>query len=111
MSKRRAWLIGYDIASPRRLRRVHRFLISRAFQVQYSVFAAALTAAEFDALWSGLARLIDPRRDDVRAWPLPERLDMLRIGRALPEGVLLSVTRSRALQGLLSAPPDEADVG
>ena len=75
------------------------------------MFAAALTAAEFDAMWGGLARLIDPRRDDIRAWPLPERLDMLRIGRVLPEGVLASVTRSRALQTLLSPPPDAVEPG
>ena len=103
MSGRRAWLIGYDITSPKRLRRIHRFLRARAFQVQYSLFVAAWTEVEFNTHWAGLARLIDPRRDDVRAWPLPENPQVDRIGQGLPEGVIAAMLRPRAVGKVLGA--------
>ena len=34
----RGWLITYDITDPKRLVRLHRFLVRRATPVQYSVF-------------------------------------------------------------------------
>lgn len=83
----RAWLIGYDIASPKRLVRAHRFLSRRAYALQYSLFLAILTRAELDETLRGLARLIHPARDDVRAWPLPENARFHSIGPGLPEGV------------------------
>lgn len=88
MAHRRVWLIGYDIASPRRLRRVAAWLEKHAIRVQYSLFLAAWTEAEFARVWRGLAERIDPRRDDVRAWPVPERPDVVVIGAALPAGVV-----------------------
>lgn len=71
MSGRRCWVVGYDIASPRRLRRVAKLLERQAVRVQYSVFVGSWTELEFDALWSAVAREIHPRADDVRAWPVP----------------------------------------
>ncbi len=100
---RQAWLIGYDIAAPRRLRRVHNLLKRRAFSVQYSLFAAALTTAERDRLLAELARLIHPRKDDVRFWPLPERLELMRIGRSGPVGLVCAIASPRPLARLLSS--------
>lgn len=104
MTERRAWLIGYDITSPKRLRRVHRFLCARAFAVQYSLFIAAWTEREFAAYWADLAGLIDPRRDDVRAWPVPENPWVARIGPGLPDGVLAAILRPRAVSRMLGSP-------
>jgi CRISPR-associated protein Cas2 len=98
---RKAWLIGYDIASPRRLRRVHRLLKRRAFPVQYSLFAAALTAVERDRLLAELGRLIHPRKDDVRFWPLPERVELLRIGPSGPVGFVTAIASPRPLARLV----------
>lgn len=104
---RKAWLIGYDIASPRRLARVHRLLKRRAFPVQYSLFAAALTAAERDRLLADLSRLIHPRKDDVRFWPLPERLELMRLGPTGPTGFVSAIASPRPLARLLCSWPDE----
>lgn len=97
----RAWLIGYDIASPKRLQRVHRFLSRRAYALQYSIFLATVTRAELDDILRGTARLIHPRRDDVRAWPLPENAKFQSIGPGLPEGILavLAGTPGKLLSG------------
>lgn len=70
MRRSGTWLVCYDIADRRRLARVHRWLVRHAVPVQYSVFIATGTAAEIDALVQGIARRIDPRRDDVRLYPL-----------------------------------------
>jgi CRISPR-associated protein Cas2 len=85
---RRLHLICYDIACPRRLGRVHRYLRVRAAPVQYSVFVAQLNRREASALVGGLANQINPREDDVRIYPLPEKLALRRLGRGvLVEGV------------------------
>jgi CRISPR-associated protein Cas2 len=64
------WLVCYDIAEPRRLARLHRWLSRRAVAVQYSVFVARCDAEALGELVVGLAQRIDPRRDDVRLYPL-----------------------------------------
>lgn len=80
-----AWRIAYDIADPRRLARVHRFLVERAVPVQYSVFWASLDRRALDAMLRGIAERIDPRADDVRFYPIPERPRIEWIGRpAIP---------------------------
>jgi len=95
MRARRTWIVGYDITSPKRLRRVAKFLEKSALRIQFSLFVGCWTEAEVDRVWSGLARLINPRCDDVRAWPVPEAADIATIGGALPEGMVLGDARSR----------------
>jgi len=105
MNARRTWIIGYDIASPRRLRRVARVLEKHAVRLQYSLFVATLTEPAFDRLWRTLAELINPRADDVRAWPVPEAALVETWGRGLPPGIVLGDHRSRSMAGLLGGLP------
>ncbi len=85
------WLVSYDVCQPRRLARVHRFLVRHALPVQYSVFVAELDRAELRALLAGLARLIDHRADDVRAYPLSGVMRGENLGRPeLPRGIGLA---------------------
>jgi len=91
----RNWLIAYDIADPRRLRRVHRFLSTQAVPVQYSVFATRLTPMKTGMMRTGLAQIIDESDDDVRIYPVPEPADLAVFGRkALPEGLSVISARS-----------------
>ncbi|GGG15705.1 hypothetical protein GCM10010964_00010 [Caldovatus sediminis] len=101
MPRRRTWLIGYDIASPRRLRRVARLLEKHAYRLQYSLFVGCWTTAELDALWAGLEALIHPRRDDVRAWPVAENAELELWGMGWPEDVVVGGVGSVPLQRLL----------
>lgn len=83
-----AFLICYDIASPRRLTRVRKYLVRHALPVQYSVFVGRFSRPALRALMAGLAARIDLREDDVRLYRLPERPDYVRLGSAaLPEGI------------------------
>lgn len=101
MRRRRAWLVGYDITSPKRLRRIAYWLEKRAVRVQWSLFIGVWTEAEFRLVWDGLAARIDSRRDDVRAWPVPEPADVEVIGAPLPEGVVYADGRLRAVMRIL----------
>ncbi|MGB5148226.1 MAG: CRISPR-associated endonuclease Cas2 [Porticoccaceae bacterium] len=90
MSRRQPYLVTYDIADPRRLQRVARCVGRRGLRIQYSVFLAQLTPRQRNKLAGELRRLIDPREDDVRIYPLPVRMEPIVYGRShWPEGVQL----------------------
>ncbi len=85
------FLIAYDIISPRRLGRMHRFLSEVAVPIEYSVFFATGEVEWVLKVLAEAATLIDKRRDDLRCYPLPRRGLKQRLGKAtLPEGVYWS---------------------
>ncbi|BBM69628.1 CRISPR-associated endonuclease Cas2 [Rhodothermus marinus] len=57
------WLIGYDIADPRRLQRVARLLEDYGQRLQYSVFLCRLEAEAIRQLRRGLLRIVDLEED------------------------------------------------
>lgn len=82
------FIIGYDIASPRRLQRVYREMCKHAAPLEYSVFLLVGSAVDKDRCLALLAQLIDAKKDDIRCYPLPQRGFQGRIGRAgLPAGI------------------------
>lgn len=88
MTKRRTWLIAYDICDHRRLARVQRFLSKEAIAVQYSVFVTELTDRHVDRLQRRLMVLIDARADDVRFYVLTDVTAVDAIGASRrPEGI------------------------
>lgn len=64
------WHIAYDIADPRRLRRVERNLAAVGQRVHESLFACELNAAELLVLQRRVARSLKAREDVVRYMPL-----------------------------------------
>jgi CRISPR-associated protein Cas2 len=88
--RERLYLISYDICDPRRLSRVARFLEKHACRVQYSVFVLQTTPAQLTLLLDGLAELIEPTEDDIRAYPLPFEANIDLLGRQIfPDDILL----------------------
>jgi CRISPR-associated protein Cas2 len=86
----RLHIVCYDIADPKRLARVHRCLIKAAIPLQYSVFLAHMDKRDLLDLLAEVEQIIDCREDDLRAYPLPSRLEYVQLGRQpLPEGVSL----------------------
>lgn len=63
------WLIAYDIADPKRLRRVERAVSATGERLHFSLFLCELTEAELHRLQRRLARLIDPVADTVHYLP------------------------------------------
>lgn len=64
------FLIAYDIADPRRLRRVARFFEKRAVRCQKSVFLFRGSPAGVGRLLDDVGPLLDPADDCVQAWQL-----------------------------------------
>lgn len=89
--KKRLYLICYDIAEdPKRLARVARYLEKFAWRVQYSVFVGAFFEHSLEGVLRGLEGIIDPRKDDVRCYLLPERAEVVLLGpQMFPPDILL----------------------
>ena len=84
------WLVVYDISDPRRLARVFKVLKKAGIPVQYSVFAVDASAMGMATLMAQLARSIDAKQDDIRAYRLPQDGWRATLGEAiLPDGVWL----------------------
>jgi CRISPR-associated protein Cas2 len=60
------WIITYDIADSRRLRRVAKLMEQRGIRVQKSVFECWLDDEQRHALFAQLESVLDKARDSVR---------------------------------------------
>lgn len=70
--------------------------------MQYSVFHFEGSAAQMGRLMADIEARIDRKRDDVRGYRLPQRLNLETIGRgALPGAVFMFSAVSPPLQTLL----------
>ena len=84
-------LLAYDIADPVRLKAVARIAESHGVRIQYSLFLMRLSPSTRQRLLAELQRVIHPREDDVRLYPLPARPEWETMGKAIwPEGIWLS---------------------
>lgn len=61
----RLYIVAYDIAEPRRWRKVYRLLLGYGEWVQLSLFQCRLDATRRHRLEAELAALIKPRQDRV----------------------------------------------
>ncbi len=78
--KQRLYLVAYDIADPKRLGRVARYMCRYACRVQYSVFVVQMSKPQLAHLLSELETIIDSDQDDIRAYPLPAAGDVVLLG-------------------------------
>ena len=63
------FVIGYDIASPKRLQKVAKLLEKVAIRIQYSLFFYPKVSREvLEKLTSDILELIDEKEDDVRIY-------------------------------------------
>lgn len=68
--KPRYWYISYDIASPRRLRRIAQLATLHGERVQKSLYLCALSPERFDLLHGQLHELVHPEEDRLMLRPL-----------------------------------------
>jgi len=83
---RRLTLVAYDIADPKRLRRVHKVVRDFGDPLQYSLFLCALSRQDAAVLETRLARAINQAEDQVMLLdlgPEPKRTAPLEQGRFL----------------------------
>lgn len=100
--------MAYDIREPRRLGRVHRCLRKLGLPAQYSAFAVEADDVQISEHLARLAQLIDVRVDDLRAYHLPARCPVWRLGRqGWPDGLILAPQQAARL--VLSPESEAAD--
>jgi CRISPR-associated endonuclease Cas2 len=91
------FLVAYDIADPKRLRRVARCMERRAIRCQKSVFWFDGTADALARLLEEVRPLIDPAADVVQAWCLAAGQD--------PCGLALGAAADIRPAAVVLAPP------
>lgn len=67
-----AWLLAYDIGSPRRWRKVYRLARREGVRLQYSLFYIDRPGRIIGDLVAEMGAVIDERGDDVRFYELPD---------------------------------------
>ena len=85
-TRRPLYLAAYDVADPKRLRKVHRVTRQLATGGQKSVFECFLTASERrDLIWEACS-LIDEEEDRFALLRVEERTRPVLLGIAVPAG-------------------------
>ncbi|MDR1367650.1 MAG: CRISPR-associated endonuclease Cas2 [Candidatus Accumulibacter sp.] len=81
---RTLYLVCYDVADPRRLYRVHRFLLGYKTGGQRSFFECWLTKGELSDVRCGLIERLDAREDRAHIFQLDPRQRARQMGCAQP---------------------------
>ncbi len=68
--ERRLYVVAYDIPSDRRRTKVHKVLSGFGQWTQYSLFELFLNDKELVLLQQKLEKLLNPKQDSVRFYPL-----------------------------------------
>ncbi len=91
------YLVTYDIADPKRLGRLFRYLKKQGVPIQYSVFLVEATSPNIASLMVKISKMIHPAADDVRAYKMPENGWKVSLGASiLPEDVLPGTVRENS---------------
>ncbi|BFU59577.1 MULTISPECIES: CRISPR-associated endonuclease Cas2 [Rodentibacter] len=85
------YLIGYDIANPKRLAKVYKVMLHYATPIQYSVFLFEGSEKMLESCVEEILNLINKKEDDFRLYQLPPNGKQWRLGKSfLPEGIFLT---------------------
>ena len=111
------FVVAYDIADERRLRRVARIMERYALRAQRSVFLFRGSVSELESLLNRAMEVMDLKADVVQAWQLKPGETLLGRCRGLPgwlapDAAIATAQRSdlRVVPGRSDATPsDEAD--
>ena len=83
------YLIGYDIADPTRLHRIHRRMTNYATPIQYSIFLLEGSEKLLTQCLTEVMQIFHKKEDDLRVYPLPNNCSQWRLGKAsLPQGII-----------------------
>lgn len=90
MDRKDWYLLAYDIADPRRLKRMHYRMRREGVAVQQSVFLVQRNRRGMEQLLDELARLIEPAADDLRAYPVADPAEIWMRGNGIVRHGLLA---------------------
>lgn len=69
-TKKKMWIIAYDIADNKRRRRVVKVLEKYGTRANFSVFECMLTSSQLTLIRNKLKKVIDPSDDKVIFYPI-----------------------------------------
>jgi CRISPR-associated protein Cas2 len=68
------FIIGYDISSPKRLRKIAKVLERVAVRIQYSLFLYSdVSKVELERLIDEILKIIDKKEDDIRIYRIDKK--------------------------------------
>lgn len=83
------YLIGYDIAEPKRLQKIHKRMVKFSIPIQHSIFLYEGTITELEKYLKNILIIFDKKHDDLRIYPLPNNAKQWLLGKSvLPEGII-----------------------
>jgi CRISPR-associated protein Cas2 len=95
-----AWLLAYDISSPRRWRKVYPLARREGVRLQYSLFYIDRPGRIVGDLSAEIGAVIDTREDDVRFYELPDAAPIILGGQMRwPRGITSPLARPLLLRG------------
>lgn len=80
MATSHQYIVCYDIADPKRLKRIHKCVLAYAMSIHYSVYFAVLSKREHKTLVAELSNIICHDEDDVRIYKISDIEAALFIG-------------------------------
>lgn len=84
-----AYVVCYDIANPKRLRKAARILQGEALRLQKSVYLLVGTPAVLQRCWQQLSLCVDPAHDDLRCYTIPAHSPLECLGARVVHDSLL----------------------
>lgn len=91
------YLLCYDIADAKRLARVQRLVSTVMLQVQYSVYYAEILPSTMQQLVAQLAKIINPKRDDIRVYAVESLAQAVCLGSIRALKVTMFDSKGRAI--------------
>ena len=85
------YVICYDIADARRLRKAAKILQGQALRLQKSVYLLVASPTVMQRCWQHVVDCIDPKQDDLRCYTIPAHSPLQSWGaNVLHDGVMWS---------------------
>ena len=81
--RKKYYICAYDIADPKRLRKVHQFFKTRGLPVQRSVFLVRAKQTTLQKWLHELQAIIQKNEDDIRAYPVFHPGNLWMVGGSL----------------------------
>ncbi len=99
------YMIVYDIADPKRLRKVHKILKDKGLPVQKSVFFYRGTEKIVNPLLDKISTVMSLKEDDLRAYPVSHPRNVWTTGGVLETAPLIDISQNVSHQ--LKTKPDK----
>jgi CRISPR-associated endonuclease Cas2 len=94
------FLIAYDVADDKRLRKVAKYFERYALRVQRSVFLFSGAPEQMELVMRGALAEIDPHEDVVQSWPIAATTSVGRFDQGIgydPHGACLIVSAEEVI--------------